>query len=72
MRKYKKTRQASSSEEQAQNRALKPRLFIAYKQKPIRKELIENPSDRPENYLLWGFKEYKSKGFDVMHNLDHP
>ncbi len=53
-----------------QNRTLKPGLFIAYKQSPVRKELIENPSDRPENYLLWGLEGYRSKGFCVMHNLD--
>ncbi|PWW82347.1 hypothetical protein CR164_04910 [Prosthecochloris marina] len=45
-------------------------LFIAYKKKLIRKELIANPSNRPENYLLWGLESYASKGFTVKHNLD--
>lgn len=49
---------------------MKLKLFIAYKKTLIRKELIANPSDRLEKYLLWGLEDYESKGFVVKHNLD--
>lgn len=45
------------------------KLFIAYKNTPIRRELVANPGHRPENYQLWGIEKLKENGWQVSHNL---
>ena len=48
----------------------RPRLFVLYRDSPLRREALASPPGAQSRYSLYGLDELARDGFDVHHNLE--
>ena len=49
-----------------------PRVFVLYRDSPLRREALASPPGSPQRYSLFGLDELAACGLDVHHNLEPP
>ncbi len=47
-----------------------PRVFVLYRDSPLRREALRAPVGHPSRYSLYGLDELARAGFDVQHDLE--